>query len=263
MHSLLGQFQLSVGSRKPFPLLANTGQGAHERKLQNFFRFFSFLPIFAAEYNDCIMLSKDRIIAESTDLFVRYVVKSVRMDDIASRLGVSKRTIYELFGDRESLIRTCVEYFYNRQERRYEARMASARNVIEEFMLLLEDWENSVTVNMNFMSDLERFYPEIYGRISSERHRQGAERLKQKLRQGVADGLFFPDINVEFSAAILIASVSTIFTSPSTYHSAEISMSEAFRYIMMCFFRGISTAEGLHVIDEMFGKYFPRQNGAR
>ena len=171
MHSLLGQFQLSVGSRKPFPLLANTGQGAHERKLQNFFRFFSFLPIFAAEYNDCIMLSKDRIIAESTDLFVRYGVKSVRMDDIASRLGVSKRTIYELFGDRESLIRTCVEYFYNRQERRYEARMASARNVIEEFMLLLEDWENSVTVNMNFMSDLERFYPEIYRRISSERHR--------------------------------------------------------------------------------------------
>ena len=135
------------------------------------------------------MLSKDRIIAESTDLFVRYGVKSVRMDDIASRLGVSKRTIYELFGDRESLIRTCVEYFYNRQERRYEARMASARNVIEEFMLLLEDWENSVTVNMNFMSDLERFYPEIYRRISSERHRQGAERLKQKLRQGVADGL--------------------------------------------------------------------------
>ena len=54
------------------------------------------------------MLSKDRIIAESTDLFVRYGVKSVRMDDIASRLGVSKRTIYELFGDRESLIRTCV-----------------------------------------------------------------------------------------------------------------------------------------------------------
>lgn len=50
------------------------------------------------------MLSKDRIIAESTDLFVRYGVKSVRMDDIASRLGVSKRTIYELFGDRESLI---------------------------------------------------------------------------------------------------------------------------------------------------------------
>lgn len=130
------------------------------------------------------MLSKDRIIAESTDLFVRYGVKSVRMDDIASRLGVSKRTIYELFGDRESLIRTCVEYFYNRQERRYEARMASARNVIEEFMLLLEDWENSVTVNMNFMSDLERFYPEIYRRISSERHRQGAEPTEAETSAG-------------------------------------------------------------------------------
>ena len=50
------------------------------------------------------MLLKDRIVAESTNLFVRNGVKSVRMDDIASRLGVSKRTIYELFGDRESLI---------------------------------------------------------------------------------------------------------------------------------------------------------------
>ena len=62
------------------------------------------------------MLLKDRIVAESTNLFVRNGVKSVRMDDIASRLGVSKRTIYELFGDRESLIVECVRHFYASQD---------------------------------------------------------------------------------------------------------------------------------------------------
>ena len=103
------------------------------------------------------MLLKDRIVAESTNLFVRNGVKSVRMDDIASRLGVSKRTIYELFGDRESLIVECVRHFYASQDEKHDRRVASARNVIEEFILLLEDWENMMMTNINFMSDLKRF----------------------------------------------------------------------------------------------------------
>ena len=69
------------------------------------------------------MLLKDRIVAQSTNLFVRNGVKSVRMDDIASRLGVSKRTIYELFGDRESLIVECVRHFYASQDEKHDRRV--------------------------------------------------------------------------------------------------------------------------------------------
>ena len=167
------------------------------------------------------MLLKDRIVAESTNLFVRNGVKSVRMDDIASRLGVSKRTIYELFGDRESLIVECVRHFYASQDEKHDRRVASARNVIEEFI------------------------------------QRGQERLKGSLKKGIDEGLFFPELNLDFTAVALMASINTIFASPSVYDEVHVSVSDAFKYITMCFFRGISTKEGIHIIDDTFRKHFP------
>ena len=202
------------------------------------------------------MSAKERIIEESTNLFVQYGVKSVRMDDIASRLGISKRTIYELFGDRESLIITCVRHFYARQAAIHESRVAQARNVIEEFVLLLDDWESMVTTNLNFMNDLERFYPAIYGKVKDERNREGRDRLKKKLGQGISEGLFFRGINLDFAAAALIASVSTVFTTPSAYDSTNVPISDAFKYITMCFFRGIATEKGIRLIDSVFRERF-------
>lgn len=202
------------------------------------------------------MTPKERIIDESTNLFVQYGVKSVRMDDIASRLGISKRTIYELFGDRESLIITCVRHYYARQNRLHDERVASARNVIEEFMLLFDDWESMLSSNINFMSDLERFYPAIFEKIRSELYESGRTRLKLKLRQGINDGIFLRHINLDFSSAVLIASLNTVFTSPAVYDSVNVSMSEAFKYIMMYFFRGISTEKGIRMIDEAIRERF-------
>ena len=202
------------------------------------------------------MSARERIIEESTNLFVQYGVKSVRMDDIASRLGISKRTIYELFGDRESLIIACVRHFHSRQAAIHESRLADARNVIEEFVLLLDDWEAMVAANLNFMNDLERFYPAIYNRIKDERNREGRDRLKRKLREGIEEGLFFRGIHLDFAAAALIASISTIFTMPSAYDSVHVPMSDAFKYITMCFFRGIATDKGIRLIDSVFRERF-------
>ena len=202
------------------------------------------------------MSSKERIIEESTNLFVQYGVKSVRMDDIASHLGISKRTIYELFGDRESLIIACVRHFHDRLVAKHADRLAQARNVIEEFVLLLDDWENMVATNLNFMTDLERFYPAIFEKVRNERNRMGRESLKLKLKQGIEAGLFYRGINVDFAAAALIASVRTIFTWPAVYDSVHVPLSDAFKYIMMCFFRGIATEKGIHMIDKTFREHY-------
>ena len=58
-------------------------------------------------------------------------------------------------------------------------------------------------------------------------------------------------------AVALMASINTIFASPSVYDEVHVSVSDAFKYITMCFFRGISTKEGIHIIDDTFRKHFP------
>lgn len=54
---------------------------------------------------------KERIIDQAMHMFVSQGIKSVRMDDIAQQLGVSKRTLYEMFGDKEGLLYLAMERY--------------------------------------------------------------------------------------------------------------------------------------------------------
>lgn len=60
------------------------------------------------------MDQKERIIEQAMQMFVTQGIKSVRMDDIAQQLGVSKRTLYELFGDKEGLLYLAMEAVFSR-----------------------------------------------------------------------------------------------------------------------------------------------------
>ena len=69
------------------------------------------------------MDQKERIVAQAMQMFVSQGIKAVRMDDIAQQLGVSKRTLYELFGDKESLLYLAMEHFFREQASRTSGRL--------------------------------------------------------------------------------------------------------------------------------------------
>lgn len=202
---------------------------------------------------------RDRIIEETTTLFVRNGVKSMRMDDIASELGISKRTIYEQFSDRESLIEACARHFFETKDADHQRRVTGAHDIIEAFILLLEDWDEMMKTDMNFMKDLARFYPAIHKKIQEENHRKGRERLKASLQQAVNEGIFKPGLNLDFTVVALMSSISTVFATPSVYEEVKVSTLDAFKYITILFFRGISTEKGIRLIDETYGKYFSKE----
>lgn len=202
-----------------------------------------------------IMDMREKIIAETTDMFMKYGIKTIRMDDIASRLGMSKRTIYEHFeGGREALIRECVNCYYNRLHSENEKKMSVAGNVIEQFMVLINDWDNLVETNMNFQVDLQRFYPALFKEVADKHKKEGLNKLKIRLRQGIDDGLIMPGINLDFAAAVLIETMHSILSKPSSYEDSNISFEQAFKYVFMFFFRGISTPKGIHLVDELMWK---------
>ncbi len=198
------------------------------------------------------MPSKQDIIEKTTRLFLEYGVKSMRMDDIAVRLGVSKRTLYEMFGDREHLIVNCVDHYLGEQDRRMKEIMAPARNIFEEFMYVLDFADQGESSGkQKFFGDLERFYPSIARKIKNERRQQGEAQLREKLREGVRDGWFQKNLNLDFASYMLTESLNTVLINPAAYRASNISATEAFKYITMCFFRGISTARGIEQVDKL------------
>lgn len=189
-------------------------------------------------------------------MFVRYGLKSVRMDDIAERLGMSKRTIYENFdGGREALIKECVEYYYISQIKNNEIKTQKATNIIEEFMIIMNEYDKDAQANANFKADLMRFYPAIYKEVVDRHKQEDIDRFREGLCKGIEDGVIIPSLNIDFAVLVLIDLIGTIINNLTSYKENNISMEEALKYTIMYFFRSISTARGMRIVDGLMEKY--------
>ena len=81
-------------------------------------------------------MQRETIIQLAAEMFVGQGIKAVRMDDIARHIGVSKRTIYEQFGDKEELLYQCLSYYVREQDRRLVAERRN-RDGLEQFKIAL------------------------------------------------------------------------------------------------------------------------------
>jgi len=100
---------------------------------------------------------KDKIISESIELFLKYGVKSVTMDDIAKHLGMSKKTIYQHFKDKEEMIIQATDQYFKTEHERMEGIEEGAENAVEALynltVCLREQLKNTKN---NVIYDLEQ-----------------------------------------------------------------------------------------------------------
>ena len=194
------------------------------------------------------MTAKEHIAQRALQMFSARGFKAVRMDDIAQQLGVSKRSLYELFGDKEGLLYEATIHYFEEIRRQQTALSANAANVLEKLFILLNDiLERSGQVG-RMMNDLKRSYPAVHDRLTREGAARNREELRGMLRRGIDEGLFIDNFNIDLAISVLYYTASTV-----THHElilpGEITEREAFLQIVSTCFRGISSAEGLHLVD--------------
>jgi AcrR family transcriptional regulator len=206
------------------------------------------------------MSQKERIIREAAAMFLDEGIKSVRMDDIAARLGISKRTLYEMFSDKSDLLAQSMSCYFEQKREEMEQRTKGATNVFEEiFMILdtmkLDDRRRLLIVN------LKKFYPEIHRRVEEEAHRFSDREFDRLLDRGIAQGLLLPDIDKGLALITLTYTMTALFDQKHALLKHDgLSMQMAFEYVIVNFFRGLSTHKGIEVIDELVDNYRRKQN---
>ena len=139
---------------------------------------------------------KERIIDQAMQMFATQGIKSVRMDDIAQHLGVSKRTLYELFGDKEGLLYLAMERYFQRDRQRWTELTANARNVLEAMFMVLAQVMDKAEVSSRMMDNLKKFYPAVHDKLTREGMEKNRRSLRGMLDQGIVDGLFVDNINI-------------------------------------------------------------------
>ena len=192
-----------------------------------------------------MMEIKDRIISEARQMFVKYGIRNITMDMIAETLGVSKRTIYENFKDKDELLENCITTAIIDQRIINDQIIESSSNIIEATFKFIENGINTIkAVNPAFFYDIRKYYPDIWASKVIENDTRNLNRTIELLNKGINENLFREEINVEIVAKLILEQFS-LLSNRDIFPESEYSMIEIFENIVINFIRGIATEEGL------------------
>lgn len=204
--------------------------------------------------------SKDELrkhIAEKAlGLFVEKGIKEVKMDDIASLLSVSKRTIYELYTDKEQLLLESLKIQNERMREEAKRRIRNAKHILDIILNLYSLYfERLKSINKKFFTEIER-YPNICKR-NRDRETKNSKKFIAWMEMGRKQGVFREDANFEILLFILRRDLQTIFTANIGSEDNELSKysaDELGRTLILFYLRGISTPKGQTIIEEYLNK---------
>ena len=197
---------------------------------------------------------KDRIILEAGELFVKHGIKRISMDEIASRLGISKRTIYQNFKDKEDLLLHYICHLEKMKTEYVKDVSKDEQTVVHVFLRIIEMRKEFDFLNMVFLDDVKKYYPKANQELIDQQNR-GVVHIKRFLEEGMAQGVIRKDLNIEV-VSFLLQDSSRTFISANRLTKKSFTNWELFFTTMINFIRGISTASGIEIVDTFLTKHY-------
>lgn len=187
---------------------------------------------------------------KSGELFMRFGIKSISMDDISRQLAISKKTIYQYFSDKEELIIQYIKSYLEQQKKDILNIKKDSRNVIDEMIKSTTFMKDNLgQINPTMIYDLKKYHSKAW-KIFTDFKEDFLEKLiKQALSEGMNDGYFRKDLDMEITARYRLEQLEMgfnydIFPSTRFNHAkVQIELFEQFMY-------GICTLKGHKLINK-------------
>ena len=196
------------------------------------------------------MDTKERIIIESLKLFMRFGIRSITMDTIAESLGISKRTVYELFKNKDELLESCIASRMIEEEKNNAEIMRKSANIIEAFLTHIKRSINLMSsISPMFFHDARKYHPEVFRCKGKEREEKDYDMIVEYINTGKQEGFIRQEINVDIIAKLMKEQFKIIGNN-ELFPPDRYSKSEIFENIAINFIRGIATDEGLKIINK-------------
>jgi AcrR family transcriptional regulator len=147
----------------------------------------------------------ERIIQGGEDLFLTAGIKSVTMDDIAKHLGMSKKTIYQFFKDKNELVIELVKKKLQEDEDQMCSIISKSGNVIEEMINMMKCSEEIFSrINPIVVHDMQKYHPDAWKQFQNFKSEVLIHTLEELLAKGIKQGYIRPDIDVKIIARMRV-----------------------------------------------------------
>lgn len=198
---------------------------------------------------------KERILAEAEQLFWKYGVRSITMEDIAKRLGISKKTIYQHFSDKEEILCQVILDKTSQNQFKMDCVSIEADNPIEELLQVLEMLQKQADqISPNLFIDLQRHYPQTFALFQQFKEEYIMRSILENIQKGVSQGLYRDDINPAILARLRVEQIELAFNN-TIFPADKYSMLDVQHELMHHFVRGMLTEKGFTIYNQYVNLY--------
>ena len=197
------------------------------------------------------MQVRERTITDRTrEIFMKYGIRSVSMDDISRELGISKKTLYQHFLNKSDLVRRVLQCSQDEFEQKIDSIINGEHNAIDDLLeisLIIGDHMKEVNVAVNF--DLQKYYPELHREFLEKKRSFASRYLKENVEKGKREKLYRSDLNGELISKLYVQKIEDLHD-PNFYERENISFAEVFQVMFENHIRGIANDQGIKYFEE-------------
>lgn len=206
------------------------------------------------------MEALDKILSSSIELFTQYGFKTITMDDIARRAGISKKTLYQHFANKHEVVSETVTWYKNNTTANCECLLSDSENALEAMVKILAFFDGLYKrINPMAMFEMQRFFPEAYKKFREQLLERDVTMVRDNILQGIKEGFYREDLNAELLArfrietGLMMLQPTLMVNERAELMSVALELGEHFMY-------GIMTPTGIEQYKTYKEKYIKQGN---
>lgn len=196
----------------------------------------------------------ERIVRHASEMFAEHGCKLSTMDEIASSMGMSKRTLYEHFADKDALVAACISDFYEQGAAEAERMVSGDEDILTALLAYTHTLSRAMMqLRFNFFVEVKKYFPQVFASTVVKFRQQQVDNTRRMVQRGKQDGLFMQHINEELAAELISGVCRSIFTGSFDTRFGEKHLMVG--HLVFYYMRGIATSKGLELLDRQTSSY--------
>lgn len=205
--------------------------------------------------NHICAVMKSKIQSTAFELFKKHGIHFVSLDLIAKNLGISKKTIYNHFKNKEDIVYQCIKQYIAERRAQNDAIMENSEHVIERLVIIIKtSLKQTAQFNPLMFEEVIRYYPDVARLLRGNQYKDSYSRFYKIIDRGKEEGLFKKHINSDIMTKVLLSQINLMMDF-DTFPVDEYSREDLVEHVFFSLINGISTYKGQAVITEFLEKH--------
>ena len=196
------------------------------------------------------MEPQERIVSKAHELFMRYGIRSVSMDEVANHLGMSKKTIYQFYTDKDALVEDVITIEITGKQIECRHHRQKSDNAIQEIFMATDMLLELLThMNPALIFDLEKYHPKAFKKYNDHKNSFLYTLIKENIEWGKKEGLYREEVLADIMARFRLASIFLVFN-PEVFPGGKHSLPVIVTEITDNFLFGLASPKGQKLIQK-------------